>query len=400
MKRHQIIRLIGVAAAALLVTGACSGESADTSGQTTTTLMELTGDPIKVGVIYTEGVAGLSVDGIIGGAELTASWVNAYGGINGAPLEVVGCNGMGEVETSERCAREFIDEDVVAVWGLSAQWGLNGTPLLESAGIVNQTWAIDPSELTSPVAFPFFGGIAAQIPGLVDYLIDEETPSVAIAFGDVPELRASVDLLATSVLEEAGVEVTEVPMAPGEADMSVPAAAVRSAEPTAVLVLTTQQECERFMAAAVQVGLDADVGSTSGCNAEGVLEAAGPLAESMFFGTDTLPPTAEDPDMTVLVELFEANDEPITSAGLLSYSYIRTIANLLTSMEVPIDRASVLEAVRTADGLPVVIAGTTDIASAPPLFPNLHNTAIRIIGIEGGEQVDLTGEWIQPWSSS
>src|SRR4051794_8682860 len=77
-----------------------------------------TGDPIKVGVIYTEGIPGFVNGEPRFAAQAGISYLNSRaGGIGGRPVQGVYCNDRNDPALDSQCARQFVDANVVAVIG-------------------------------------------------------------------------------------------------------------------------------------------------------------------------------------------------------------------------------------------------------------------------------------------
>ena len=94
-----------------------------------------TGEPIKVMTIGPVDAPGFSLPSIPVGAQIAVDEINAEGGINGRPLELITCNDENNPNTATECARQAIDEGVVAVVAGLTLFEPNVVPPLEEAGI-------------------------------------------------------------------------------------------------------------------------------------------------------------------------------------------------------------------------------------------------------------------------
>ncbi len=114
------------------------------------------GEPIKVMTVTTLNAAGPTYHNIANTAEAYASYINARGGIGGRPLEVTVCDEMFDPAVAAACAREAVEENMVAVVGSFTFFAESIVPVVAESDI---TWfgpccPITPSELTSPHSFP------------------------------------------------------------------------------------------------------------------------------------------------------------------------------------------------------------------------------------------------------
>src|SRR5215217_3994110 len=56
---------------------------------------------------------------IMDNADIFAKWINARGGINGRPLEIINCDNHGDPNSTVACARKAVSEHAVAMIGWS-----------------------------------------------------------------------------------------------------------------------------------------------------------------------------------------------------------------------------------------------------------------------------------------
>lgn len=98
------------AAAETTAAAAASGEAAENSGS------ELTGEPIKIGTIYamSGGSAAIGTN-ILRGIDFAVEEINAAGGIDGRPLEVVRGDHAGDAATGRSEAERLITQEHVDV---------------------------------------------------------------------------------------------------------------------------------------------------------------------------------------------------------------------------------------------------------------------------------------------
>ncbi len=114
--------------------GTASGES---SGETETAASksELSGEPVKLMVAGHFHSADFTTPYLADGAIVAAEELNAEGGIDGRPVEIVKCNGENDPNTMAKCMRTAVEEEVVALVAGINLFGEQTLPILESAGI-------------------------------------------------------------------------------------------------------------------------------------------------------------------------------------------------------------------------------------------------------------------------
>jgi len=142
----------------LLATSCGGGDSDSTSDEAATeeTAPALTGEPIKLMTVTTLNAAGPTYQNIANTAKAYETYVNARGGIGGRPLEVIVCDEQFDPAVAATCARQAVEENVVAVVGSFTFFAESIVPVIEKSSI---SWfgpccPITPSELTSKYSFP------------------------------------------------------------------------------------------------------------------------------------------------------------------------------------------------------------------------------------------------------
>ncbi|WP_030787687.1 ABC transporter substrate-binding protein [Streptomyces sp. NRRL S-920] len=123
-------------------------------------------DPITVMTWAPEKTKATNKPGVPAMAQAYARWVNAHGGIDGRELKVLTCNDHNDPVGAAGCAREAVDEDVVAVVGAYSQHGRSFLAPLELAGIPYiGGYGITDDEFSSPLSYPVNGGEPALLAG-------------------------------------------------------------------------------------------------------------------------------------------------------------------------------------------------------------------------------------------
>jgi branched-chain amino acid transport system substrate-binding protein len=158
-KRYRAVSAVGVGLAAVLL-AACSssgssGSSASSTAATSTGSAAPAGSPVKLMVLGPLSSAALSEPQLTAGAQAAAKVLNAAGGINGHPIDIITCNDQNDPNVAASCARTAVSDGVSAIVGSGTLYGNNVDPILQQASIPTVGGiAIDTDDSTSPISFP------------------------------------------------------------------------------------------------------------------------------------------------------------------------------------------------------------------------------------------------------
>src|SRR4051812_22215869 len=177
--RSRSTRLLGVVAALAFVAAACGDDDSGTAATTApaatqpaaTTAVATTapsatepattapattapvepGTPIKIMAFGTFQSQSLNLDQARAGVEAHVKVLNETGGVAGHEIDVVVCNDNFDPNTAAACARQAVDEGVVAIVGPASGYASSALPILEEAKIpyLNGSGAGGVIELTS-----------------------------------------------------------------------------------------------------------------------------------------------------------------------------------------------------------------------------------------------------------
>ena len=127
----------------------------------------LTGEPVKIMTMAPiEASSGTSVISpeTAAAAEAAAARINADGGIDGRPIEVIVCDEKSDPNAAQACARKAVEEKVVALVGTYSQFSDKAYPILEDNKIANLgNIPVTPPDGTSAMSFPVNAGSAVLV---------------------------------------------------------------------------------------------------------------------------------------------------------------------------------------------------------------------------------------------
>jgi hypothetical protein len=102
-----------------------------------------------------------------GGAQAAAAAINAAGGINGHPIDLIVCSDELNPEFARQCARTAVQQHVAAIVGLQTFNETTVLPVLDAAGIpVIGIFPFTNAALSSRISFPLTSGFIGQTIGM------------------------------------------------------------------------------------------------------------------------------------------------------------------------------------------------------------------------------------------
>jgi ABC-type branched-subunit amino acid transport system substrate-binding protein len=137
-------------------TAAAGGASATSAAGSSGSAAKPTGTPIKVMVTAPVNTQLPPYPNIPGAAKVYESYINDKGGIAGHPLQVIECDNKGDPNEGANCARQAVDQKVVAVVGSFTFDASRIIPILENAKVAwfGECCPLVSQEFTSPISFP------------------------------------------------------------------------------------------------------------------------------------------------------------------------------------------------------------------------------------------------------
>ncbi len=290
----------------LLLLAACAGVAAgcgsSDDGSTSTAASTGSGtaetgskEPIKIGQILPVGgeVSYPSRAAALRGAVRS---INAGGGIDGHPVEIVFCNEANDPNAAAACARKLVDEGVVAeVGGVSLTAEKQIATILDAAGIpqVADT-ALSQGFLDTPNQFLLSSGIGEPV-GNVKTCIDAGYKKIGIPYLDLPSSPLYLSMM-KSVAEKSGGEVVSTVSVPATAtDVSAAASELRKAGATCIAPVLLNFQAIAMLNALKQFGGDYKVAIAAGAyTAEQWEESLSQFADDLVVTSHYPPVSAAD----------------------------------------------------------------------------------------------------------
>jgi ABC-type branched-subunit amino acid transport system substrate-binding protein len=293
------------------------------------------GDPIKVMAIGPLGSATVSLPSIKVGAQVGVDEVNAKGGINGRPLELIFCDEKNDPNAAVGCARQAIKDDVVAVVGGFTGFEPQVVPVLEKAGIpwVGNT-AVQNS--TSKSYYLLGGEGAALAFAMAKYLSDpaQGCKQISAVAENAPSSKAAVQLFQAGVSAFGGKNGKPAYGAEDTADWGPAVAAAIDSGSDCLGLLGTPANTPKIITAINQSGQDITTAVPLSLFPDQAVAAMGKAADGVVLTSGYLPLSSDKPAVRNLVEQAQKIDPDVPLDGELESTY-----------------ASVLVAAKAAEGL-------------------------------------------------
>ena len=242
-----------------------------------------TGEPIKIGLVNTEGVPGLDFPGFRVDIQASVDYLNEHGGFGGRPITLETCTSQASPETSQACAQELVGKGVEMV-----MLGLDLFPdyaTYDAASIpVFGALPLLPPDFTSSAVF-FTGGNNTAMAAIAGAAKDHyEAATVGIVSTDNPAGNAALGVL-TAALDKAGITYTVVKGGDNETDAGYQGL-IREAtkdNPDLLVSLYSDAGCIGTMRGRAALGITTPAITTNICASSDVLEQVGGDAEGWSF---------------------------------------------------------------------------------------------------------------------
>lgn len=407
----RALAILGVVA--LVATG-CSDDSDSSSddGDDGGDAPELTGEPIRLMVITTvelpPGATGLPSDESVTGAEAAAEAINDAGGVNGSPIEIIGCDERQDPNLTAECGRQAVDENVTAVVGAFTTNDVQYLPNIAEAGIPSvANFPIGFEDFTNEYSFPIQGGSPMILAGQGAILVDEADASdLEAVYLEIAAGEVAVDF-ADLGLEPRGQEVAgRTPFPPDVADAAPILASAQSSDPGGILLALTLDDTTAFLQAYAQAGADVPLAlSASSVTNDSIEELGGSSgpAEGQYVVSPFRPITSDNDTVAEFAEQMDAVDEdaPKNDVSMNSWAGVRLIAQVAEGIAGPVDGPALFEALNQTGEVDLGVLAPFNLQEPVEgllggTITRIFNPEILYLQVEDAEIRALTGEFLDP----
>lgn len=409
---RSIRRGLVVLSALALVATACAddSDSADGGDGDGDAAPELTGDPIELMVISTVTVPANAVgEGsaeAVTGAEAAAKAVNDAGGVNGSPIEIIGCDEQQNPNETARCGREAVEQGVTAVVGAFTVDDTRYLPTIAEAGIPSvANFPIGLEDFTNEYSFPIQGGAPGGIAGQAAILADEaESEDIVAVFLEIAAGEVAVDF-ADSALEPRDLTVEErIPFPPNTPDAAPIVAATESTDTDGVILALTIDDAQKYLLGAEQAGYEGPFSVNGASIDQGLVDELGEAAADVWVAGPFKPETLQDdPAVQDFVDEMDAVDEdaPKNDVSKNSWAGVHLVAQVAEGIQGPVDGPALFEALNGTGEVDLGIVSPfsfqePDDTLLPGVITRIFNPFVMYQQVQDGEIVALTGDWVNP----
>lgn len=399
---------VAAAAALLVVAGCGSGEDDSGSQAAESAGADLTGAVVKVMTFAPLDNPVVVQPGVPAVAKAAAAAINTGGGINGGKLEVETCNEQATPAGAQACAEQAVRDGVVAVVGSSSINGEAFYPILEAAGIpVIGVSGPNPKDMTSPISFPVYGTVAAQMVGAGVAAGQNGCESLGIVATDIPAAQQAAKLVDLGFTSTGQTDASITPVPTAATDFAPIVASSTRDTDCLTFVLNAQltgQYLTAFADANKSQRLVGFGGALSQANIDASGGAAGP-AEGGLIVTG-FPVDTDDvwTDYHEAVSTYVTNSDELEDQGAsfrggdpehstwAAYQVFSQVAQGLPT----VDAASMLAALNASSavetgGITPVLDYTVPFEN--PEMPRLITRDVRFQTIKDGTIVPLDDQW-------
>jgi ABC-type branched-subunit amino acid transport system substrate-binding protein len=335
-------RLVFCGVAVAMLVSACSSSSKSTGGSSsaasagTGASSAVAGPPIKVMQIGTFSSAGLSLQDAKDGVTAAVAAVNKAGGANGHQINMEYCNDAFDAATGSACARQAVQDGVVAIVGAASAEAPAELPILAAAGIpwLAGTGAGGPIEQTSPISYPLTGGTQSVEVAMGRLLTTLGDKTVSVVVADAAAAYPAGDAVAQGVKLGGGTSARTLAKI-GATDFSAVASAALASKPTGVAIASVPADAPRIVLALRQAGYKGDITTLASIVSDDAIKTLGANADKLYLVVDAVPTTVTtNPAVAKYITDMGSADltKSIDSKSLAGWTAVQFLSALVTQM--------------------------------------------------------------------
>jgi len=335
-------------------------------------------ETIKIGLfVPLTGFAAADGHSALVGAQIAVDFINAAGGVNGVPLELVYYDDACRADQASAIARKLIEQDKVVI-GISGSYS---TPTRAAAAIFQQAgvpmisaYAIHPSIIETGNLI-FRVGMGAPVEGIAGgYLAVEKLGAKRIAILSMDnDFGVSLSDYFKQTVEALGAEIVfEKRYSLGESEFREVLSSMRLQNPDLIWATAYYAGAANIVSQARELGIEATILGQEGYDSPKFIELAGEAAEGVIIVTD-LNRDSERPVVQQFLQEFQARAGiPADMVGASAFDAVKVAAYALAQAGTdPEGIAAAINAIRHMDD---VVTG--------PFYAFLGREAIRPVEVQ------------------
>lgn len=386
--------LVLVAALALALSACASGTSNSGGGASGSggTIKVMTWAPLKSQLT--------NYPAITGAATTYEKYINAKGGINGKKLQVLTCDEGGTPQKASDCARQAIQEKVVAVVSSFGYTGDATIPLLKGANIAmfGGCCSNAVADLTSSNSF-IMGNGPAYGAALVQHAVDDGKKKIALVVIDGAQSYLTPQI---NALKANGLKPNKTVVLPATAQDLSPQASQALADGTdAVIMVVNADSIKSFITAYKQIGSKARIYGPQGNLTEDVVRDFGNLSDGWVTGNsyaDIASPAYAD-FRAALTKYGAPKISYNGLDGLGTWAGYTAFTNIVKKMSGPITSKTFLDAASKANnvdtnGMTAPVDFTKEWTDGPKGYQRLFNRSATFGTFKNGKLSPATDKFV------
>lgn len=360
---------------------ATTAPAATTAGTTAAPAAPPTGEPIKLMSTGTIESPVFSIPSIPLGAQLAVDEINAAGGINGRPLELVVCNDELDPNKASSCVQTAVQEGVVALVGGLSVFEPLLVPLI-SAEDIPWIGLASGSDFDSPVLFPVGADGASAFAGIGQIAMARgcTNPAVIISASGTP---LNNDSIVAGIEANGGTVAIELQAAGTDFAPLVESALDAGADCIATGV--SPAELGPLLAA---VEGRVPVTAVDGSLPAALLGALGNAADGVQVVSGFLLPGSDDPEVMALQEAAAATapDVSVDHFFFTGYSSVYIAAEVLGGLD-EVTPQAVLEGLSSITDFDTGVGPVVDFSTPNSVagFSRVFNPLLYVWEIKDGK---------------
>lgn len=402
---------VAMGASILILALGLAGCGANDSASSDEPEVRPTGSPVKVMVIAPTDNTVFVLPELEVAAKAAARFLNARGGINGHPIDVLYCNDKNDPNLATKCAQQAVTEKVVALVG-SASFNMSTTviPMMEKAKIpVINPQLFGPLEGTSPTVFQTSGTFYAGYSAVGQFLAANQARSVAFIHSTSAASQSTVTNV-TKSLKRSGLDMAadvSIPLNSGSVTPAVAQAVNANAD--AIVVGTNSTVNSQVFPALRQMGVDFSktiVVSYASTANDLMVKQIGPDVMEDVYALGTYPALSDESMQDYMAAMDrEDPDAEVTRLDTSEEAFSATVlvAKVAATIKSEITSASLLKALKKSPAVDIGMGTDAYVPSADG--PNadvarLSNNVVYVFQIKDGKFVAGNPERIDdPYTS-
>ncbi|MYH71767.1 MAG: ABC transporter substrate-binding protein, partial [Acidimicrobiia bacterium] len=329
--------------------------------------------------------------------------INAAGGVNGRPIELLICDDESNPNLSVECGRQAVDEGVVAVVGATSGFGNEYMGVLVDAGIPSiGNLSRSQLELTSPLSFPVGGGIATSLAAIGYGLGEYGATTVHAAIPATGNAAALAGLFLNAGLAPYGLGLKgQTGFPPDAADITPLVQATLEGGTDGVAFVMSPDLINKYLLTLPNLGADPLLVSSTLVYSQTNFDIVGDAAEGLILAGQILPPSyTENPGVQQYHDELDAigSDAPRSELAINSWAAVHIVADIMRTMDPEgIDSASLVAALESAGEIhfePLPPFNWAEPIMAYPPASRVFSDYVVLSEVRNGQIVALTGEYV------